>query len=184
MPEELRKRSIQDHIQYIGVAGLNLTLGEFLAEYVARATKTISWQKVAAKGLTKGIWSGALLYVGSKVNDDKLARTLEIAAYANMATWILDIIYQLYPGGLWGIVQTLTMRGKVTSIPTGAPSMKNTSNLQLNVRQMPRPGIIAARLSSPISPTAAQLSSPQLPSPSQLPLGALRPAQVAAGKGY
>jgi hypothetical protein len=169
MPEELRKRSIRDHIQYIGTAGVSLTLGEFLAEYVARATKTTSWQKVAAKGLTKGVWSGVLLYLGSKVNDDKLARTLEIAAYANMATWILDIIYQLYPGGLWGIVQTLTMRGKVTSIPTGAPSMKN---LQLNVRQMPRSGIIAARLSSPISPTA------------QLPLGALRPAQVAAGKSY
>ena len=169
MPEELRKRSIRDHIQYIGTAGISLTLGEFLAEYVARATKTTSWQKVAAKGLTKGIWSGVLLYLGSKVNDDKLARTLEIAAYANMATWILDIIYQLYPGGLWGIVQTLTMRKAVP--PTGISS-QTALNLRLNTKQISRSGIIAARLSSPISPTA------------QLPLGALQPAQVAAGKSY
>lgn len=88
----------------VGV-GVGLSVGEFVSEFAARATGQVKWVKVGIKGLLKFLVFLIFYGVASRVAG-LWSLFFEVAGYGSMGSWLADIIFQLYPGGVIGMAET------------------------------------------------------------------------------
>jgi len=117
----LEKRTVKDHAILTVAAGAGLTIGEFCAEFAARATKYEQWQRFAVKAAVKIALAAGCFALARQITQERSKKSLEIAAYADLGMIIPDFIYAAVPGGLWGLVSSMT-----AGRSRAAPSMANS----------------------------------------------------------
>jgi len=110
-------------IPFTGIlgAGAGAAVGELGAETIARATAQTGWAKVGVKGAVKaGI--GLLLYGISTRVPGLWSLFTEIAGYSSVGSIIPDVIYQITPGGLWGLAEGMAVSLRAWAV--GAPRVR------------------------------------------------------------
>ncbi len=117
----VEKRTLIDHAQIVVSGFAGLTLGDFFAEYAARVSKWTNWNRVALKAFIKMVFGGIFLWLSSMVTNPRVKKLLEWFGYGSIIGIGNDVLMQLYPGGLWGIVAALTAPKKPAPAPAAFP---------------------------------------------------------------
>lgn len=85
-------------------AGTGAAVSELTAETLAKASAQTGWRKVGVKGLVKGGF--CLLFYGISQRVPGLwSLFTELASYSSFGSIVPDVIYELTPGGLWGLAE-------------------------------------------------------------------------------
>ena len=112
-------------------AGTGAAVGELASETVARAAGLAGWKKFGVKAALKA-GLGVLFYGVSSRLAGMPSLFMEIAGYGSAGSIIADLIYQLYPGGLWGLAEAAAV-----SIRT---AVMGASRISAEVRKMEEVG--------------------------------------------
>ena len=94
----------------LGVA-FGLSTSEFLAEFVARSTGQVAWNKVGVKALIK-LLVGVVFYgIANKVTG-LWSLGFELATYGSVGSIVPDVIFQVYPGGVVGVAEKAAVKAR------------------------------------------------------------------------
>lgn len=85
-------------------AGIGLAGTDYAAEFTARATGQIGWNKAAVKGVVKGIIGLLCFGVGLKVRG-AWSIFAKVMAYAGWGGIVPDILAAQFPGGIPGLAE-------------------------------------------------------------------------------
>lgn len=101
-------RKIRVPLAGITGAGLGTVTGELTGETVARSVALTGWKKVGIKGAVKG-GICALAYGISLKLPGSWSLFAEIFGYGSAGSWFYDVFYQLFPGGIWGMAESMAV---------------------------------------------------------------------------
>jgi len=102
-------------------AGTGAAAGEFVSETIARASGQTGWRRFGIKAALKA-GLGVVFYGISSRLSGMPSLFMEIAGYGSAGSIIADLIYQIYPGGLWGLAESAAV--SLRTAVMGAPRIR------------------------------------------------------------
>jgi len=96
----------------IAGAGAGVAIPTLLGEFTSRATGQAGWSACGVKAGVKGV-VGLLAYLLSGRLSEAGAMFAEIFAYTSWGSVIMDVLLAVYPGGIWGIAESMAVSVRV-----------------------------------------------------------------------
>jgi len=101
-------RKVRIPVTGIAGTGVGATVSELTSETIARATGQKGWARVGVKGAVKG--GLFLLFYGLAGRLPGLWSLFsEIAGYTSLGMIVPDVLYQVFPGGIWGLAESFAV---------------------------------------------------------------------------
>jgi len=101
-------RRIRIPVTGIAGTGVGATVSELSSETIARATGQTGWAKVGVKGAVKGALFLAFYGLSTRL-PGAWSLFSEIAGYSSLGMIVPDVLYQVFPGGIWGLAENFAV---------------------------------------------------------------------------